>query len=408
MPAENRFSQAAVFLGAAALGIVLLVIVPRQCQEKQATTSGNLIAPEPDSVESRRLQKPKSPAGTAPTQTKLVSGSSAIFQERAVQLSQKPLEEIGETLDDLMEKWVLTDPASAAAWVKQLPAGDFRESAGISLCQFWAEQDAAAAAQWVTANLGNGALQGALGAVAGVWAHRDPESVATWVASLPDPSDRQTGEASLAQTWGETNPAAAAVWLESLPQANQSIALQNLMLGWSVNDPAAAASWLQGATTNNPKLPVETVAVVVNAWSNQNAGDVSHWLNALPEGPFYESAATAFAQAAVEKSPKDALLWARSLGDPTHRQQSIIYAMETWMDQDHDGFVAALPAELEATADPALRKAIYDMLYRKDPGFKESLLKLAETPDTPAPPTRTLVPPTADQPAPSPVEANEP
>lgn len=240
---------------------------------------------------------------------------------------------------------------------------------------------------------------------------RDPDGVASWVAGLPEAADRLAAEAGLAQTWGETNPAAAAAWLETLSPEHQGAALQNLMIGWSENDVASAAAWLQGAITNNPNLPVGTAAIVVNAWSEKDAPAVSRWLNSIPEGPFYETAATAFAQAAVEKSPKDALLWARSLGDPAQRQQSLIFAMETWMENDRQGFVAALPQELEATADPVLRKAIYDMLYRKDPDFQKSLLDLAETPDTPAPPTIKEPPPSApaaDQPTPGPVETPQP
>jgi hypothetical protein len=57
--------------------------------------------------------------------------------------------------------------------------------------------------------------------------------------------------------------------------------------------------------------------------------------------------------------------------------------MEPWMEKDRNGFIAALPKQLEATTDPVLRKAIYDMLYRKDPDFRSALLDRAETPDTP-------------------------
>ena len=128
------------------------------------------------------------------------------------------------------------------------------------------------------------------------------------------------------------------------------------------------------------KLSVENVAIVVSSWVDSDAGAVSRWLNALPAGAFYEAAATAFSQAAAEKSPADAILWARSLAKPENREQAVIYAMELWIEKDRHGFVDALPAQLEATTDPALRKAIYDMLYRKDPGFKESLLNLAEEP----------------------------
>ena len=417
MAEENRLGQVAVFVGAAALGIVVMIVLPKACQDSKSgpTAETKQNVPGKDAVSGKTTGGATPTPGTAATQTKLPPASAAIFRTQAVELSQKPLEEIGEALDELMEKWALTDPSSAAAWVKQLPAGDFRESAAVSLCHTWAGEDPKAAAQWVTENLANGALRGALGAVADAWARREPDAVAAWIGTLPDPMDRQAGEASLAQTWGETNPAAAAAWLDSLPVENQAAALQNLMQGWAVTDAAAAATWLQGALTNKPQLPASTAAIVVNTWVAQDAGAVSRWLNALPEGPFYEAAATAFAQAAVEKSPKDALLWARSLGDPAQRQQSVLYAMEAWFDKDRDAFVAALPAEIDAMPDINLRRAVYDLLYKKDPSFKESMLKLVEptvpeAPTAPSPPELDLqkAPSPADQPAGSPVKESEP
>ena len=408
MPPENRWRHLVIFLSAAGLGLVGMVAIPRQCSKaKPESDVARTVAPAPGSIESR--SRPKITAAKREPDKTAAGGvngtvSGSAFRSQAVTLSQQPLDDSAEALDDLMAKWAATDPIAAADYVRQLPAGDFREAAGVSLCQTWAAEHPEDAAAWVTKNLSQGGLQGALGAVASVWAHSAPDATAQWVASLPELADRLVAEGSLAQSWGESNPAAAAVWWKTLPEESQNAALTTLLDGWAVNDPAAAAAWLQGELVGHPESPALGVAGLVNTWCNRDAAQVSRWLNSLPEGPFYESAVASFAQSAADTAPTDALLWARALADPAQRQQSVVHALETWMDNDRDGFLAALPDQLNATREPGLRQAVYEMLYRKDPNFRASLLKLADTPVTDASPES----PAADQTTGSPVEGGEP
>ena len=387
MPIENRWRQVGIFLAAAGIGIIGMIVLPKQCAPKTEEVQNRAHAPAPTTLEAQRKQQQ---AAASAAQSKAALSGAMGFHDQLSALSQLPLEQNEEMLDDLMAKWALSDPQAAAEFVRQLPAGEFREAAGLSLCQTWAAEKPEEAAAWVKQNLPQGGLQGALGAVASVWARRAPEAVVAWIATLPESSDRIVAEGSLAQTWGETNPAAAAVWWKSLADENQPLALQPLLIGWAVNDPSAAANWLQNELTNHPQWPAAGVAGLVNEWSNRDAGEVSRWLNSLPEGEFYEAAVAAFSQSAATTSPKDALLWARTLTDPVQRQSSVLYALETWLDTDREAFVKSLPDQIAATTDPKMRQAVYDLLYRKDPNFKESLLKLAddttstETPDAPA------------------------
>lgn len=385
MSETPRTSQWLIAVVALLVGLLGFLVMPSQCQQKHEDKTPWLSTPSPDPIESRKRQNPvitalSSDGAGVKGKVSTAGGNPADLKQAAIELSHKPVEEYSEALERIMSDWALSDPKSAAEWVGGLPAGEFRESAATSLCEAWAGVDVKAAVTWVASNLGKGSLRGALGAVAAVWTRNEPVEAAAWVAKLSDAEDRSAGEAGIALIWGGTNPAAASDWLESLPDERQAGALPNLLVGWAATDPAAAAAWLQTALASNPKLPVSSAAVLVSAWVGKDAGEVSHWLNALPEEELYEVASTAFAQAVVEKSPKDALAWARSLSNPENRILSVTYAMEAWMDKDREGFVAELPKELEATSDPILRKAIYDMLYRKDPSFKESLLDLVEIP----------------------------
>ena len=406
MPSENRWRHLIVFLAAAGMGLIGMVVLPKQCAKKPEAEVARAVAPAPGLIESR--SKPKGNASKSASDKTADAGSHGSlpggdFRSHAVSLSQQPLDDSAEALDDLMAKWVATDPLGAAEYVRQLPAGDFRDAAGVSLCQSWAAEHPEDAAAWVTKNLFQGGLQGALGAVASVWAHKAPDATAQWIASLPELADRLVAEGSLAQSWGESNPAAAAVWWKTLPEENQKQALPTLLDGWAVNDPAAAAAWLQRELVGHPESPAMGVVGLVSNWCNRDAPQVSRWLNSLPEGPFYESAVAAFAQSAADTAPKDALLWARALADPAQRQQSVLHTLETWLDNDRAGFIASLPDQLNTTTEPALRQAVYDMLYRKDPNFKTSLLRLADTPVTDGAPES----PATDQGTGSPIEGGE-
>lgn len=389
MPESSKWSQAAYLMVAAAAGIVVMVAASKGCHNSATTADSKparLAAPGPDSVASNwELKKKLEAAGgnsvssTAPT----ITYKAGEFENAALALSYESEEEMTEKLDALMEQWIAQNPGAAAAWVKQLPDGEFRETAGTSLCQAWAAKDPAAAAAWMGQNLTGSKLQGALGAVASAWGQSDPLAVVDWVAGLKDDSDRKVGERALAGIWGASNPAIAADWLLQLPLDHQGTALQGLLTGWTATDPAAAAAWLQGALVDNPQLPTTSAAILVSSWVAKDPSAVSKWLNVLPEGPFYQTAALAFSQSAADSAPKDALMWGRSLADANSRKQAVSHVIDTWMENDWKGFVTALPKELEATSDPALREVIYDALYRKDPGFRDQMLKLVETPDTP-------------------------
>jgi hypothetical protein len=68
----------------------------------------------------------------------------------------------GKTLNDSMGEiawaWALQDPASASAWLAQLPGGDAQQSALQNLMEVWGNHDPSAATTWVE-NLPSGQFQ---------------------------------------------------------------------------------------------------------------------------------------------------------------------------------------------------------------------------------------------------------
>ena len=49
----------------------------------------------------------------------------------------------------IVQQWAQTNPALAASWVEQFPAGTLRDTATQNLLSIWTSQDAAAAGKWV-------------------------------------------------------------------------------------------------------------------------------------------------------------------------------------------------------------------------------------------------------------------
>ena len=114
MPAENRWRHLVIFLAAAGLGLMGMVVIPRQCSKAPETETAQAVAPAPGLIEKRSKPKAnvaKSEPGT-PAAAEAIPGSD--FRSQAISLSQQPLDDSAEALDDLMAKWAATDPASAA------------------------------------------------------------------------------------------------------------------------------------------------------------------------------------------------------------------------------------------------------------------------------------------------------
>ncbi len=393
---REQLIQAGVFIGTAVVGVLLLVVLPRGCRE----TGNNESAPVPTAVApAPGLIHPPSATGAASaglatadsTSGNKLATDSAAFAAAAIELSQSKDEDANEKLAELLGEWAEVDAKGAAAWVLTLPAGEFRESAATYVVESWTEVDPRAAAAWVSAHLMGGKSQGALGALIAVWAGKNPSAAAEWVLELKG-EDRTAAMGALAESWAGREPSAAVAWWQTLPAEDQGAAWKNLLGGWCGVDAAAAAAWLARSVGQNPNLPASSASLVVAAWGAQDVGAVSKWLNGLPEGPFYQAAATAFSQIAAETSPGDALLWARSLANVEDRKNAVVHAFDRWYDNKREELLSALPAQLEALKDSVLRRAVYDLLYQKDQGFRDALLDLAEAP---APATDGSAPPPA-------------
>ena len=276
----------------------------------------------------------------------------------------------------LLAEWLAASPADASAWTQALPAGEFRSDATSELLLAWTRLNPDEAAAWLpTSNLLN---PESASVFAGAWAASSPAKAAAWAASLPTPTDRTAARAAIATTWATSDPTSAATWAAALPNPDRAPAITSAADSWARSNPAAAAAWLSSLSPANDSSLVAAAGSVVHHWTESNPGAVSRWLNNLAEGPAKESAIALFSLAAAPLAPTDALLWATSLSDPSLRSSTVADVCERWYDAAPDEFKAQIPNQLDHLEETPLRHAIYQMLYEKDPEFRDTLLRIAD------------------------------
>ena len=119
----------------------------------------------------------------------------------------------------VLQRWVQTDPDSAAAWVIQFPEGQLRDAALQNLVSLWTDQDRAGVAKWLE-NLDPGAIRDlAAAAYASKLSPGFPQLAAQWAEGIGEEPLRSQELENVAQMWLLKAPAAARAWLAGAPLA---------------------------------------------------------------------------------------------------------------------------------------------------------------------------------------------
>lgn len=305
-----------------------------------------------------------------------------------------------EALEALIETWVAISPVDAADWAGSLPSGDFRDDAMSSLMFHWGQASPEEAAAWMS-RTGVDDPE-ATSTLACRWVATDPSAAAGWAENLKDSEMRVTAVSGVAGAWGDRSPEAAAEWVSHLPAGEKESAAAALTAAWSATAPAAAAAWLARQSDANQETQATALAVLAANWGEQSPGAASRFLNSLPEGSIRDAAASQFAIAAAPAAPAEALAWAMNLPNPEERNQVVTSAAENWYDGAPEGFRTGISDALSLMEDPEMRKNVYEMLYDRDPGFHDNLLKLVE-PAAPVAPAAVPSQPFAPEPAAAPI-----
>ncbi len=398
------------FAGVSVFAIVVVIAVLYLLRRIPPSTSGGGREDEPGRPAADRLRNPAQ--GKAREGSARPARSAAALEAEAARIIEMPEGDARlEALGVLMDTWAVVAPGAAGKWVAGLPAGDFQTDAAGELLDRWAAADGPKAWAWLSAS--RVMNDESIGRLAGAWAGVSGAVAAHWTGTISDPLLRSAALHATAAAWAGKEPAAAATWVETLPANDKMEAAANVVSAWP--DGAAAGAWLMRLAGDDIDAIAAPAAVLAQRWTEEDAGAVSKWLNALPPGVAREATASVFASAAAPIAPDDALLWAQSLSAPEDRTETVVDVCEKWFEASPDEFRAGIEDQLKTITEPGLRKAIYTMLFEKDPAFKDTLLDLVEESQNPqpapadvAPPPAALADPVVSEEVPLPVPAGFP
>lgn len=183
----------------------------------------------------------------------------------------------------LADIWGTSNPAAAAKWITQLPAGPGREQAAATLATVWAASDMPAAVQW-SASLTDPVIRAAaVDHIATTWGAIEPDKAIAWLDTQPA-DIAASGYQGAWNSWAATDPAGLQNWIEQMPAGVQSdLARRSLADVTSAADPAAALDLALGMS---PDVQPDAVGRYFRVWRRSDDAAAQDWLtqnwNILP------------------------------------------------------------------------------------------------------------------------------
>ncbi len=178
----------------------------------------------------------------------------------------------------VIDSWSQTDPQAAANYVLSTPSGSARDSLVGALVQSWGDVSLPDAARWLLGQTSDVQAQGAATLV-DQWSHSDPAGAAAWAAQLPAGDARDQAFARLASKWSDRDPAAAASWLGGLPAGDARDAAIAGYATAGNNDANPADMLQQVQTIANPAKRDDTLVSVLKDWLASNPQAAHQWIN---------------------------------------------------------------------------------------------------------------------------------
>jgi hypothetical protein len=238
----------------------------------------------------------------------------------------------------MAQRWSASSPQDALAWAASLPDSDAtaRDAALQSIVASWSGKDLSAAAAFAQSTLSPAAMLTVTPALAKVMAQTDPQGALTWVSSLPDSAAKDQATSNILV--GEANSDFSTAWnyAQAMPAGNgRTGAMSSLISTLAKNDPAQAAAL---SSANGGGLAISAIAT---NWSKQDPQAASAWINTLPPGGDYDTAATQFALAQMSKDPSTSFNFANSIANNNSRSYYVGEVINSWAAKDPDAALAA-------------------------------------------------------------------
>ncbi|MCD6052789.1 MAG: hypothetical protein K0Q55_4211 [Verrucomicrobia bacterium] len=190
----------------------------------------------------------------------------------------------------LLRRWSSNDPAQAAPWIAQMPAGDTRQEAINSVVTEWAHRDLAKAAQWARELTTENDRHSALLMAAYEAIRNVPQDALALARELPANGARDELITHACSEWALTSPDAAAAWAKQITNDGlRQRTLAAIATSWSNHDPLSAASLAVQSITPN-RTQDDALIGIVQRWVQQEPEATLAWVSQFPEGPLRDTA----------------------------------------------------------------------------------------------------------------------
>ena len=235
-------------------------------------------------------------------------------------------QEIGFTA--VFDSWARTDPGSASAYFKTLPAA-MKKIVAETFARRWAQDQPAEATKWALEYDNTEGDGSSFMASFAIWAESDLEDARAFASSLASNKHEIIAHQLLAVQWATKEPQAAAEWANSLPDPAIRIhAIGATLDEWAQNAPSKAAAFVK--TLTDVPTAQRAATVLAHHWGGSDITAAESWVRTLPQGPLRDSAVEGLVGSQFGSNPRRALEWSATFGDPLMREQITVEIYENW------------------------------------------------------------------------------
>jgi len=238
----------------------------------------------------------------------------------------------GDAFEAVLTTWANRDLSQAIAWLEELPEGDARRRATISLSSEAIRTDPRSALRLAAGLPPSTEREDLLNRATSEWVNIAPAEALAWVQQIDDPSTRSQLLAVAATALGEQDSAAAAqLALTSIePGRAQNDAVVAIVQRWAQHDAASAAAWVAQFPVG--ELRDAAIENLVKLWPSST--EAANWLKGLPSGSGRDAGLRAYAEQIAPLHPGEAADWAAGITNPQMQASQLERIVRNWMNSD--------------------------------------------------------------------------
>lgn len=217
-------------------------------------------------------------------------------------------------VENLISKWMASEPAALKQWVARLPQGTFKSEATINLATLTVGTNPIEAVAMIKSLEPHYAKTG-MAAVFFGWAFEDPVSAAAHVNSIFSPLLRREAGRAVVSAWAAEDPEAAVVWVSQLPADGIRSDLYSAVFRYWMR-----ADRQQQALDYISKMPAGTertqsIETVNEHLMHADPSAALQLANLLLVGEKHDAMVAKIASQWMQTAPEKALAWAKSQTD---------------------------------------------------------------------------------------------